>query len=265
MKILSVITIIFFLNSCQTKIEKTKSNSTTKSVKFDTILMLTEKDTFKVLSGDWKYTFDMYSKSDSLEINNLHSEPFVKMLTINNQKVGIVIENSLLKIYHLKKGNFQQSSKDSLEGVNWKTSKCDLNFDGNIDIVLSEVEGVHGNSFTTALIFDTKTKTFIHKKCFDLPNLEIDNKKKQLRTKWYSSACGNSKKAIFINTQDSIELLESINYFDSECGGKENEKRYIIFTEKKINRKVVKDSILLKPKKAWKFFEQSLWNTKNEW
>lgn len=81
------------------------------------------------------------------------------MLTVNNQKVGIVIENSLLKIYHSNKGKFQQSSKDSLQGVNWKTSKCDLNFDGNMDIVLSEVEGAHGNSFTTALIFDTKTNT----------------------------------------------------------------------------------------------------------
>jgi len=261
MKILSAIAIILFLFSCKTKIEKTNSNST----KFDTILILTEKDTFKVVSGDWKYTFDMYSKSDSIEINNFYSEPFVKMININNQKVGIVIENSLLKLFHQKEGYFQQTSKDSLEGVNWKTKKSDLNFDGNTDIVLSEVEGVHGNSFITALIFDTKTNTFVHKKCFDLPNLEIDNKKKQLRTKWYSSACGNSKKAIFITTRDSVELLESINYFDSECGGKENENRYIIFTEKKVKSKVVKDSILLKPKEAWNFFEQSLWNTKNEW
>lgn len=75
MKIVSVIAVILFLNSCQTRIEKAKSSSTTKLAKFDTILMLTEKDTFKVLSGDWNYTFDMYSKSDSLEINNLQSEP----------------------------------------------------------------------------------------------------------------------------------------------------------------------------------------------
>lgn len=232
MRILIAIGTLLLLFSCQSKKSNEKLISNVSQEKIDTILMFTEKDTVKVLSGDWKNTFDMYSKSNSLEINNKYSEPFVKMLTINKQKVGIVIENSLLKLYHLKNGYFQQTSKDSLEGLNWKTTKSDLNFDGNKDIILSETEGAHGNSFTTALIFDSKTKTLVHKKCFDLPNLEIDASKKTLRTKWYSSACGNSKKAIFINTKDSIELIESINYFDSECGGKENEKRYIIFQKK---------------------------------
>lgn len=264
MKTLAATGIIFFLFSCHTNVEKTKYNSNLNSAKLDTIVMFTEKDTFKVLSGDWKYTFDMYSKSDSLEINNLYSEPFIKMFTINNQKTGIVIENSLLKLYHFKNGYFQQTSTDSLEGINWKTTKSDLNFDGNEDIVLSEIEGAHGNSFTTALIFDSKINIFKHNKSFDLPNLTIDKRKKNLRSKWFSSACGNSKKSIYqVQQNDSVILFESISYFDKDCGENKNKEKYVLFTEKRIKNRIIKDSI--KTKMGWEIFQKQIWNTEKEW
>jgi hypothetical protein len=207
----------------------------------------------------------MYSNRDSIEIYNSPSEPFIKISTINNVKIGILIEKSLMKLYHLINGYFQLTSKDSVEGSNWNSMKIDLNFDGYLDLVLYEVAGAHGNSFSTSLIFNSKNKKFKHLKKYDLPNLEIDQTKKLLRSKWYSSACGNSKKAIFSSINDSVELIESIQYFDSKCGEIDHNKRYLIFIEKRNKGKIFKDSIQLKPKEAWTLFEQSIWNTKNEW
>lgn len=233
--------------------------------KFDTLILYTKTDSVKVLSGDWNATFDYYSTKDSLEIDGIGGELFVKTVTLNNEKFGIAIDSSFLKIYKLQKNHYTQISKEKLEGIDWSMNKMDLNFDGFADIVLTETEGAHGNTFTTVLLYDSVKKTLVHDRNFDLPNISVDHSKKLLRSIWYSSACGNSKKTLYKVENGKISLLEGINYFDSECGTIENEKRYIIFKQHLKDNKAVTDSLFVNPDEAWKIFEKSLWNTKDSW
>lgn len=253
-----------FLFLCCNNYKSNRKLVTQNETIIDTLLIFTEKDTIKILSGDWKNTLNMYSKKDSIEINGISGELFLKTFNVNKQKIAIVIDSFSLKIYQFKNNQYLRTSKENLEGANWKIKKLDLNFDGYTDILLTEVEGAHGNSFSTAIIFDSKTNSYKHMKDFDLPNLTIDNENQLLRSKWYSSACGNSKKAIYkIENEHSVILVESINYFDKDCGGNENEEKYVLFTEKNLKDGIFKDSI--KTKNGWEIFQNKIWNTTKEW
>lgn len=256
LKRLTTIGAFLFLCSCNNSGE---GNPTT--VENDTVLYFSKTDTFPVITNSWEKTLDMYlTKSDSIELVGVVGSPVIRILDLNNIKTAFVIDSGMLKIYKLgSDGRFVQNSSEAISGIEWEVKITDLNFDGLSDIMLSEIEGAHGNSFTTALIFDPKLGAVVHKTSFDLPNLQVKASEKALRTQWYNSVCGVNSKALYTSRADSVELLMSIAVIPDCSQGQE--KLRLAKTIKKMNDSLVSDTIILAADSAWDIFKKAFWNS----
>ncbi|XZF15634.1 FG-GAP repeat protein [Chitinophagaceae bacterium MMS25-I14] len=252
----------FILFSCQSKSgkEATRKNS---ELLIDTLLVFSHGDTLHpipILNGDLENTLRMYSSKNSFEV--FYGDWFVKIFSINDAKFGI-IGDSLFRIYKLNGNNLQKLSMEKGQVQLQHFIVTDITNDGFNDVVIY-YDGGGINYDTKVLVFNATTKKLEHKKCLDLENLEVDSKNHLIKT-WEipHSTFGGNRKALYRNTEDSIELVKEVFCcVKSKSPGETNQA--VLIASKMENHNLIRDTIYTSTAKAFRIFNTSLWDTRHD-
>jgi hypothetical protein len=137
-----------------------------------------------------------------------------------------------------------------------KSRRPDINFDGHSDLVIDHSFGGYGNDLPLVFLFDSLRQTFGRDTALELENLSIDRKKKQLRSRHYSSVCGASYKLLYGWQNDSLILLGEAVL--QGCLGAANDESRVEWFER-LDGRVVRDSLYGKKEVAAEKFDRLLW------
>ena len=219
-----------------------------------------EKDTTALSLGNSGagYLFDTLNRhADTGVFNFVSGDWFVKAFPLNNVEFAVV-QDSMLNVYKLQNGQWQKLFTERNLMSQHHFIYADVNNDGYTDVIQYDDYGSINKTART-LLYKHGTKTLEHKPAYDLENLEIDKKKKLLRSSHAPhSMFGPYIKTIYQCSADSPELVKSVMVYLMQNNA-EKTKRFVLKTTTMSAGKIVADSVITDQRTAFSRFRSSLW------
>lgn len=138
----------------------------------------------------------------------------------------------------------------------------DLNGDNRLDVKVSCLNGMAGNTENRVFMFDTSTKTFKLNDFYSLPNIKYNKEGKFIQSSWFSGAVHCQDKKKYDVTGNSLTFNMGVTF----CPNEDDEgKTGTLELYKLVNgKRVTVKSESGESGKLWSEFDRTFWNSEND-